>query len=239
MITWANLLHTIRGRQKEKDTLTIIVADHGDGLGDHGYMGHAFVAYEELVHVPLILDWPAVLPAASRVSTPVSTRRVFHTMVESVPEWPADVEKKIVNEARLLSLRHTAVGKDTEENAAMSEVYPPLNFVKAIERRQPELLDEFNCLDERHALVKQVANSTFKLIQLDHEPDELFDLPADACELQNIIEQNRDLSRMLNLQLSEKSEKARKMGNREPDASVDFDADTQLRQRLKGLGYLD
>ena len=36
-----------------KIRLTVIVADHGDGLGDHGNFGHAFVAYEELVHVPL------------------------------------------------------------------------------------------------------------------------------------------------------------------------------------------
>src|SRR5690606_34078775 len=52
------LFDTLARRERNRDTLTVIVADHGDGLGDHGFFGHSFVAYEELVHVPLILHWP-------------------------------------------------------------------------------------------------------------------------------------------------------------------------------------
>ncbi|MCA9936531.1 MAG: sulfatase, partial [Anaerolineales bacterium] len=69
-----DLFDLLRRRDNADDTLTLIVADHGDGLGEHGYFGHAFVAYQELVHVPLIMHWPNRWQAR-RIASPVSTRR--------------------------------------------------------------------------------------------------------------------------------------------------------------------
>ena len=233
------LFDTIRGRTKQNDTMTIIVADHGDGLGDHGYMGHAFVAYEELVHVPLIIDWPAAWPTPSRISTPVSTRRVFHTMMDAVDDWSQAIDNGVVSEARRLSLSNTANGHDPENKTALSEVFPPLNFVKAIESRQPELLDDFHCLDKRVAIVRQDENSTYKLIQLDHQPHELFDLPVDSQELNNIIDQLPILSELLNTRLNMREEEVRERQDRLAREDIDLERDAHLIQRLRGLGYLD
>lgn len=233
------LLDMIRSRAKQSNTLTIIVADHGDGLGDHGYMGHAFVAYEELVHVPLIIDWPAVFTDPARISTPVSTRRVYHTMIDAVGEWPKTIDGESVVEARRLSLQGTINGLDPEDRAAISEIYPPLNFVKAIERRQPELLEQFHCLDERHAIVRQDENSTYKLIQRDHQPHELYDLPADSLELNNIIDQEPVRSEALNRRLTLVEGAAIKQQDLLENEEIDIENDTDLMQRLKGLGYMD
>lgn len=38
--------------------LIILVADHGEGLGDHGESDHGYFLYESTVHVPLIVHWP-------------------------------------------------------------------------------------------------------------------------------------------------------------------------------------
>ena len=38
--------------------LVILVADHGEGLGDHGESGHGYFIYESTLHVPLIMHWP-------------------------------------------------------------------------------------------------------------------------------------------------------------------------------------
>ena len=233
------LLDTIQKRTNQKDTMTVIVADHGDGLGDHGYMGHAFVAYEELVHVPLIIDWPAAWSNPTRVSAPVSTRRVFHTMMDAVGAWPQEIDRSAISEANRLSLRNTVEGRDPENNTALSEIFPPLNFVKAIESRQPELLDEFRCLDERSAIVSQDNNSTYKLIQLDSKPHELFDLPVDSLELNNIIDQEPVLSEVLDQQLNLMEDEVRKKQVRLAGEDIDLEGDAHLLQRLKGLGYLD
>jgi arylsulfatase A-like enzyme len=40
-------------------TLVIVAADHGEGLRDHGWIGHNVLTYEPFAHVPLIIRFPA------------------------------------------------------------------------------------------------------------------------------------------------------------------------------------
>ena len=58
----------------------IVVADHGEGLGDHGEALHGNLVYQSTMHVPLVVVANGV--AASANDTPVSTRRVFHTILD-------------------------------------------------------------------------------------------------------------------------------------------------------------
>jgi arylsulfatase A-like enzyme len=39
--------------------LVILLADHGESLGDHGETSHGYFIYESTMHVPLIFHWPA------------------------------------------------------------------------------------------------------------------------------------------------------------------------------------
>ncbi len=45
-----------------KDTLFIVLGDHGEGLGQHGRREHDAVPFEEGVHVPLVLVGPEIPP---------------------------------------------------------------------------------------------------------------------------------------------------------------------------------
>lgn len=245
----AQLFDGLAQRKQRDNTLTVVVADHGDGIGDHGYMGHAFVAYQELIHVPLLLHWPGRLTPGTRINTPVSTRRVYHTILNAAGNLP---NRTNLDEAavRRLTLQHTINDADPEQKTAFSEVYPPLNFVKAIAARQPELLDAHRCLEVRRAVVQQSKIETsnpaaaVKLIHVDDQADELFDLGADPLELENLlpayaIESNAAVS-ALNRSLEQMVSRL----NRERDeqvvgAAVDVESDDQLRQRLRGLGYLE
>jgi len=234
------LLQTLQQRKRHRDTLTIFVADHGDGLGEHGYMGHAFVGYEELVHVPLAMQWPAVWSEPRRVSSAVSTRRVFHTMLEAGGVWPTSLSTEQVSEAKRLTLRHTVNGRDPEASTAFSEVYPPLNFVKAIEQRQPGLLEPFRCLAKRRVVVQQTADSYTKLINVDDQPDEMFDLPGDPLELQNILVQQPLLAASLVGELDRFETAVTKQRELQvAEKPIDLENDVQLQQRLRGLGYME
>lgn len=66
--------------QTAKGPVAILVAgDHGEGLGDHGESQHGNLAYESTMRVPFVLVGPDV--PAGVVDTPVSVRRIFHTVL--------------------------------------------------------------------------------------------------------------------------------------------------------------
>jgi choline-sulfatase len=78
-------------------TAAIVVAgDHGEGLGDHGESRHGNLLYQSTMRVPMVLVGPGVTASVS--DTPVSTRRIFHTVLD----W-ADLEAA-----------HSLRGPDTE-----------------------------------------------------------------------------------------------------------------------------
>ncbi len=58
----------------------VIAGDHGEGLGEHGEQQHGNLLYQSTVHVPLLLIGPRVKPGTSDV--PVSTRHIFHTILD-------------------------------------------------------------------------------------------------------------------------------------------------------------
>jgi lipoteichoic acid synthase len=49
-------------RGRLKDTLLVVLGDHGEGLGQHGRREHDAVPYEEGVHVPVVMVGPDIAP---------------------------------------------------------------------------------------------------------------------------------------------------------------------------------
>lgn len=227
------LFAALAARRNADNTLTIIVGDHGDGLGEHNYVGHAFNTYQELVHVPLLVHWPAHIASGTRIPTSVSTRRVYHTMVDAARAL-ALTHMEVTEPARL-SLMRSVTGPDPEKGTAYAEAIPPLNFIRSIERRQPELLERYRCLDEKRAVVRD----SLKLIQVDATADELFDLDADPLELNDIM----DAHAAETIQLDNLLRHFAGRVNQQRDALTagqTFELeDEHLIQQLRSLGYLD
>jgi choline-sulfatase len=75
------LVEAFEQQSKSKGPVAIaIVGDHGEGLGEHGESQHGNLLYQATMHVPLLLVGPGVRTGVS--DTPVSTRRVFHTILD-------------------------------------------------------------------------------------------------------------------------------------------------------------
>ncbi|HXA17473.1 MAG TPA: sulfatase-like hydrolase/transferase [Thermoanaerobaculia bacterium] len=67
--------------QQVKGPVAIVLAgDHGEGLGEHGEQQHGNLLYQATMHVPLVIIGPGVRHGIGE--TPVSTRRVFHTILD-------------------------------------------------------------------------------------------------------------------------------------------------------------
>jgi arylsulfatase A-like enzyme len=78
------LIDELERRHLMDNTLLIVTADHGEGLGEHGLLVHGTALYYPLVHVPLYFSWPGHLPAGVRITRPVSIKDIPATILEIV-----------------------------------------------------------------------------------------------------------------------------------------------------------
>jgi len=213
------------------DTLVIVAADHGEGFGEHNYVGHAFTLYQEVVHVPLVIHFPGGEFAGQRVKGPVSTRRIFHTILDHAG-IPYDEPQ---GSASQLSLRAAAEGRPAPDNLVVSEAYSPRNFVSVIERRDPGVLVPYQCL----SLWRAAYQGDSKLIAVDDRPDKFFDLHLDPTERMNLIQsalQTPALFAGLSRFVEEQRDYAREIGARD---AYSLDEEEKVREHLRALGYLE
>ena len=65
---------------RKDDTAIIFHSDHGDGLGDHGYLYHGRSLYDDNTRIPLIARVPGAKPRA--IDTPVSNVDLAPTILD-------------------------------------------------------------------------------------------------------------------------------------------------------------
>jgi arylsulfatase A-like enzyme len=82
---------TLQRAGRLDDTVLVVLADHGEMLGEHGAFGHGAAVYEPDVRVPFVLRYPRRVPAGSSVTSPVSTLATFATVLDlaGMPALPA------------------------------------------------------------------------------------------------------------------------------------------------------
>lgn len=114
-------------RKHAKAPVAIVIAgDHGEGLGEHGEAQHGNLLYQSTMHVPLVIEGPG-FPAGA-TDAPVSTRRIFHTILD----WAG------------LDATHTLRG--THEGVVLGEAMKPfLDYgwqpqTMAVEQKQKTIL---------------------------------------------------------------------------------------------------
>ena len=78
------LLDELQRRAVLENTVVIITSDHGEHLGERGYMRHGNTLYPEVVHVPLMILLPEGVRTGLRVRDEVSLRDVPATVLSLV-----------------------------------------------------------------------------------------------------------------------------------------------------------
>ncbi len=76
------LLDGLRAAGRERDTLVVAVADHGEGLNDHDEWKHGYFLYETTIHTPLLLRCPGIVPAGAVIDAQVRTIDLAPTMLD-------------------------------------------------------------------------------------------------------------------------------------------------------------
>lgn len=157
-----------------ENTVLVVTSDHGESLGEHGHIGHRMALYEQLVHVPLVIRYPARMQAGTRIKEQVSLIDLYPTLLEL-----AGAEKELFSTNGFHSLL-TPAGVATR------------SFVIA-ENTAPKSMNS--------VVSRMLRTKGHKFIWRSDEQHELYDLEEDPDERVNLIASEPELARQLREQL--------------------------------------
>ncbi len=140
----------------------IVVADHGEGLGNHGEQEHGLLLYDEAIRVPLVVKLPDQVSAGRRVADPVQHIDLVPTVLDFV-RAPAP------GGLRGRSLRPVL------ESAKARLVSRPVYAESLFARRQFGWSDLHSLTDGRFHYIRGSR-------------EELFDLDADPLERTSVLD---------------------------------------------------
>jgi arylsulfatase A-like enzyme len=164
-------LHSaLESRGLLRNTLLIIVSDHGEAFGEHNLFLHRNSLYLETLHVPLLFVWPARIPAGARVATPVSINSIAPTVLDLLGRPEPEKFSSLSLKPFLLP-----------DAPRPQEWHPPDSLLAEC---RFELLKQTPCYEGRMA---SVVNRKWHLIWNEGRPEELYEWSADRAEQQNKI----------------------------------------------------
>jgi arylsulfatase A-like enzyme len=172
-----------------------------------------------------------------RIPSPVSSRRIFHTIMESADINAPQVSEEQDAENKALSLMQNVNGKQPERENVFTEAFSPLTLVKLIENKNPDLVEQFRCLATRRAIYK----GTKKLVTVDDKAEELYDIAQDPEEIENRISDQPELAEELygRLQNNLASARSRHANNGNDRQKVNLEDEPEVAERLRQLGYIE
>jgi arylsulfatase A-like enzyme len=203
------------------DILLMVVADHGEHLGEKQMISHIFGAYSALCHVPLLIRDPSgQLPLGTTVSPFVSSRRLFHTAL-TVAGTATPTEEA-------LSLTEL---KCSEYNMAFTESKPFDLLLQKMAALRPGVLQEYGY----SKLCRALYHDSYKLIATGAERIELYAIREDPSESFDLRHTEPHRVQALQRQLAQFIEEMQPVA---PSMTYQ-ENDPVIMQRLRELGYLE
>ncbi|HKS96198.1 MAG TPA: sulfatase-like hydrolase/transferase [Terriglobia bacterium] len=205
------LFEALRARGLYDRTLIVLVADHGESLGEHGEDEHSFFIYNATLHVPLIFKPPR---GAARA-------HVAHRLVGNVDVAPtilelAHLSDPLSRQFQGISLASEILGRGpVAEHAIYSETYYPR--------------DSFRWSD-----LRCISTDQYKYIQAPRP--ELYDLVKDPHELHNLSSERTALSAALREQLIALEQRYKSPDTSDANTGPPLSPDAV--EKLRSLGYL-
>jgi arylsulfatase A-like enzyme len=204
LIAWLKQQHAY------DDTMIIVTSDHGEAVGERNFTGHANSAYQNLLHVALLVKYPSSVASAHPgvVDAAVSLIDVAPTVLR-VLLLPAPVSMQ---------------GQD------LREAWP---------ERQRELFSEtFPCAVvqspecPRGCIARAVFSWPYKFITSTNGRRQLYNLASDPDETHDLMETMAAKALQLNTDLQAW------MKTFPPHARQKLELNAEALRRLKSLGYV-
>jgi len=154
----ARLFEAVGQKAPPDKTLTVVMADHGESLGEHGEFSHGVFLYDATLRIPLIMAGPGI-PSGQRVKEQARSIDVLPTILDLVGVKPPSAVQG-------MSLAPAFSGKQLPATVSYAEtLFPKMNM--------------------GWSELRAVRTNDWKYIQ--GPKPELYDLSQDAGETKNVI----------------------------------------------------
>lgn len=206
------LLDTIRSAGQYDNTMFVFLADHGEAFWEHGRFLHSAHVYQENVHVPFVVKWPARVGNFARVvKDPVSLIDLVPTLVD---------------------------GLGVADSRAVFQGRTVLPLVFDAVPRADDLFVSRRPLEKADEEVFALRSGRYKVIYNERrDTTELYDLATDRAERVNLAAKEPFRARALLQKLLLQRHRNRvALGNAGGKRQESIDGDT-LRA-LRALGYV-
>jgi arylsulfatase A-like enzyme len=152
------LLDELERSGRLQNTLLVVTADHGEGLGDHGLKGHVHQLYDSLIRVPLLIVMPGVDGGVveSRLIRQVDLRPTLLALLgvsEPGPVDGVDISSLLYGQAPDEQLLHLGMTFRPLARAELrSLIVDRCKFIRNEQTLAPELYDLEDDPGEQHNL---------------------------------------------------------------------------------------
>ena len=171
------ILKTLEERSLIDNTIIAFISDHGELLGDHGYVEKCLM-YEASVRVPCVISWLGQVPSGTRVAAPLAGVDLMPTLLDLANEIPpVPIDGRSVADA-ILNGREPERQPIFAEIASLDAIYHGA--------QEPEQL-------AAHVMVR---DENWKYIWNRFDIDELYDLNADPGEMNNVADDSKHRNRV-------------------------------------------
>lgn len=216
-----DLMQTVDSLGETGRTIVVVTADHGEGLGEHGYFfEHGAYLYEPIVRVPFVLAAPGGrLPEGKVIDGVARTVDIMPTVIDlaGLPIPPGLDGRSLVARAR------------GEESGPPPPAYSESgrNYFKENPRQY---------IEGTAGKWRMLRDGRFKIIMIPRDPEpvwEMYDLEADPGETANVLDRYpEDAARLKKMLLAIV---AADPGRDDREATP---VPEELQDRLRSLGYV-
>ena len=231
---FGRLLDKLEDLDIKDNTLVIYTSDHGTEFWEHGFLEKKVNLYNEILHIPLVMSCPSVLPEGKTIHGLIATVDIMPTILD-ILDIP--VKNTLQGKSYLPLIRgdpdfkpRSMVFSHTEHNTRLGNVYQPsfehlsvhtkdYKFIRAkillpFDERFFEIKMEGggNWITRFKALARRIGMDPSKIRQ-GTVFRELYDLRNDPREQRNIINEKWEIATELERRLDSWVEETRRLGN--------------------------
>jgi arylsulfatase A-like enzyme len=215
----------LRATGEWEDTLFVVLGDHGENVGDHGFLGHQYDLSDTLLHVPLVVHGGAF------TGGPNTDRLV------QLPDLvPTLLDATGVDDSRLherSQARSFHPGADVEpREAVFAEYAAPQPSMERLEKRFGDLPEHVHEYDRS---LRTIRTPEYKYVRGSDGHEALYDVRTKPRERRDCLADRPERARRLRERLDAWQDSFEHAAV-DPDADVEMAAETE--RHLESLGYL-